>query len=61
MEGIGAGVEVKLKTFRKTQIPTQENEFCGGSMGGYGAILYGSLLDVDYIILADSTDRFKVC
>jgi len=50
MEGIGRGVS-EIKNFLKKQISTYNKIiFVGNSMGGYGAILYGSLLDVDYVV-----------
>ena len=50
MKGIGTGVS-EIKNFLKKQISTYNKIiFVGSSMGGYGALLYGSLLDVDYII-----------
>lgn len=57
MEGIGAGVS-EIKNFLEKQISTYNKIiFVGGSMGGYGAMLYGSLLDVDYIVaLIPQTD-----
>jgi len=50
MKGIGTGVS-EIKNFLKKQISTYNKIiFVGSSMGGYGALLYGSLLDVDFII-----------
>ena len=50
LKEIGTGVN-EIKNFLKKQISTYNKIiFVGSSMGGYGALLYGSLLDVDFIV-----------